>query len=66
MIVSEPLLKIVCPAQVDAKPDVGRSFSQRLKKMAVPIIEPTKVHVDRIMNSFFIFILSVALLLVEL
>jgi len=25
MIVSEPLLKIVCPAQVDAKPDVSGS-----------------------------------------
>ena len=27
MIVSEPLLKIVGPAQVDAKPDVANSFN---------------------------------------
>ena len=27
MIGSEPLPKIVCPAQVDAKPDVVRRFS---------------------------------------
>ena len=27
MIVSEPLLKIVCPAQVGAKPDVVRSIT---------------------------------------
>jgi hypothetical protein len=26
MIVSETLQKIVCPAQVDAKPEVGGSF----------------------------------------